>query len=95
MTTDSPKRARFLPVPDKPEQRHDRDLVQGIVPEQDAHDQKMRKLKEHLSRPILAREADDPLHLHGDALRRHANLDAIEEHPYVRQVREHREARNQ
>jgi hypothetical protein len=77
-----------------PVQRHDRDLCEGIVPGQDSRDEKLQKLKEYLSRTIKASEADDPLHLHGDALRRHADLDRAPEHPYAKLVREHREAKN-
>jgi hypothetical protein len=74
-----------------PEERRDRDLT----PVEDTHDEKLRKLKEHLSRPIEASELGDPIHLHGNALRRHADLDSIPEHPFMRQLRELREAREE
>jgi hypothetical protein len=74
-----------------PEERRDRDLT----PVEDTHEERMKRLKRHLARPITGAEANDPIHLHGDALRRHANLDAMKEHPYARLVREHREARDQ
>jgi hypothetical protein len=76
-------------------QRHDRDLAQGVVPVVDTHEEKLRKLHAHLSRPITAAEANGALDMHSDALRRHADLDAIEEHPFMRQLRELREARGE
>jgi hypothetical protein len=75
------------------EERHDRDLIEGIVPGQDMHDESLRKLREHLRRPITAGEASGEVRLNGNALRRHADLDRIKEHPYVRLVREYRDAR--
>ena len=72
----------------KPEARLDRDLV----PVTDSRETQLRRLKEHLSRPITAREANGKIRLHGDALRRHADLANAPEHPYTRLVREHREA---
>jgi len=53
----------------------------------------MRKIKEHLQRPITAAEASGAVPLVGDALRRHARLEDVREHPYARLVREHREAK--
>jgi hypothetical protein len=77
-------------------QRHDRDLVQGVVPVADSDDQKLRKLHAHLSRPITAAEANGKVPLHGDALRRHADLaNNAHEHPMVairRRLREERES---
>jgi hypothetical protein len=73
-----------------PVQRFDRDLTPVV----DSHEERMRKLKEHLSRPILASEASDEVRLNGNALRKHADLDAIKEHPYTRHVREYREKKS-
>lgn len=70
----------------KPVQRHDRDLDRV----QDAHDEKLRRLKAHLTRPIQAREADDPIRLNTSALREHARLADLEEHPRTRHLREKR-----
>jgi hypothetical protein len=75
----------------KPERRCDVDLT----PVQDARTEKLRKLREHLRRPIQAREASGEVRLNGDALRRHADLDRIAEHPMVairRRLREERES---
>jgi hypothetical protein len=72
-----------------PVQRFDRDLTPVV----DAHEEQMRKLKEHLSRPILAGELSGKVRLNGNALRKHADLDSIPEHPFMRQLRELREAR--
>jgi hypothetical protein len=77
------------------EKRHDRDLREGIVPAVDSHEEQMRKLKAHLTRPILPGEASGEVRLNGDALRRHADLDRIAEHPMVairRRLREERES---
>jgi hypothetical protein len=75
------------------ERRHDRDLREGIVPGQDSRDEQMRKLKEHLRRPITAAEANGKVPLHSGALRAYADLDAIPEHPFIKGLRELREAR--
>jgi hypothetical protein len=72
-----------------PEARYDRDLTPVV----DSHEERMRKLKEHLRRPILAGEASGEVRLNGNALRKHADLDSIPEHPFMRQLRELREAR--
>jgi hypothetical protein len=71
------------------EERHDRDLAQVA----DSHEERMKRLKKHLSRPIEASELGDPIRLTTNALREHANIAAMKEHPYARLVREHREAR--
>ena len=73
----------------RPEERRDRDLTHV----EDSREEQLRKLKEHLSRPILAGEANGAVPLHGDALRKHAGLDRAPEHPYAKLVREHREAK--
>jgi hypothetical protein len=78
-----------------PVQRHDRDLREGIIPKQDTRDETMRNIKEYLKRPILAKEADDKILMTSGALRRHADLDSIPEHPFMRQLRELREAREE
>jgi hypothetical protein len=85
MTTDSPKRAKFLPVPDKPEQRRDRDAVQ-------VQDTQMQKLRDYFARPIPASAADDPAYLRKPHPLRQ-KLDGIAEHPFMRQLRELREKR--
>ncbi len=72
-------------------QRHDRDVLQA----RDAHDKTVRNIKEYLKRPILAKEANGKVPLHGDALRKHADLHNAPEHPYIKLVREHREARGE
>ena len=74
----------------KPVQRHDRDLGTCV---QDTHDETVRNIKEYLKRPILAKEANGAIPLHGDALRRYADLGAIKEHEYAKLVREYREAK--
>jgi hypothetical protein len=76
-------------------ERHDKDLCGGIVPVADSDDQKLRKLREYLQRPITAREANGKVPLHGDALRRHADLDSVPEHEFTRLLRELREARGE
>jgi len=75
------------------EERHDRDLIEGIVPEQDSRDETVRNIKELLKRPILAKEADGNPYETSSALREHANLADHKEHPYRKLVREFREAR--
>ena len=80
----------------KPVQRHDRDFGPLVTKARDTHhDETVRAIKEYLKRPILAKEANGAVPLHGDALRKHANLDAVPEHPFARQLREIREARGE
>jgi len=76
-------------------QRHDRDFGPEVTPAQDSHEEKLRRIKEHLSRPILAGELNGPVRLYGNALRKHADLDSIPEHPFITGLRELREAKGQ
>ena len=75
----------------RPEERRDRDIVQV----RDTHDETVRNLKEYLKRPILAKEANGAVPLHGDALRKHADLENAPEHPFMKKLRELREARDE
>ncbi len=81
----------------KYEERHDIAIVKETTETRealDSHRQTMKQIKEHLQRELKAGELNDTVHEHRGALRKHADLDAIEEHEYARLVREHREAKN-
>ena len=77
----------------KVEERRDVDL--DLVRDSDTDHERVERLKKHLRRPIEGRELGGEPYEHGDALRRHADLDSIPEHPFMRQLRELREARDQ
>ena len=71
------------------EERLDRDIVRVA----DSDSEQLRSLREYLESPIKAKESKGKPHLHSGALRKYADLDSVPEHPFKRQLRELREAR--